>query len=287
MENNRDHKKSVPEESDTAERFRRHIEARDRAIGRQRIGDLHRLFSDRYGGSRESYVFPDDDAGTEDLIILLQHYRANNPLAMRRIIKLRAPWMSEAEAAHTLEQVEAYPRRWRSETLGGLLNLTGDEWKRLRLRTIAPVDMTKDERRAFSTKLNTERRRLRRLAKGMKTRTEWLEENKTNRTKPWEELGISKATYYRRRSRNVPETPPNDRETGLAAIKISIEQSDQSHRNQPRGQRSGGRAKKSRAETSASTKTAQPSKLPRYAATAAHDGMAKPGNVDRKQRKSA
>jgi hypothetical protein len=204
-------------DDDIAEKFRRHIEKRDRAIGTQRIGALNKLFSDRYGG-REGYVFPDDDAGAEDLEILLQHYRTTNPLAMRRIIKLRAPWMSEAEAAQLLEKVETYPRRWRAETLGRLLNFTGDEWKRLRLRTIAPVDMTDDERRKFSTQLNTEKRRLRRLAKGMKTRAEWLEEN--NRTKPWEELGISKATYYRRRSRNVPETPPNDHETGLAAIKI-------------------------------------------------------------------
>jgi hypothetical protein len=189
-----------------------------------------------------------------------------------------------------LEQVEAYPRRWRSETLGGLLNVTGDEWKRLRLRTIAPVDMTKDERRRFSTKRNTERRRLRRLAKGMKTRTEWLEENKTNRTKPWEELGISKATYYRRRSRNVPETSPREHETGVAAIKISIEQSDQSHRNKPRSQRSGGREKKSRGSTSTSTNTAQIPKPPRdNVATATHNGIAKPvsRNVDRKKRKSA
>jgi hypothetical protein len=277
-----------PSGEDIAERFRRHNEKRDRAIGTQRIGALNKLFSDRYGG-REGYVFPDDDAGTEDLEILLQHYRGNNPLAMRRIIKLRAPWMGEAEAAQLLEKVENYPRRWRAEKLGRLLNFTGAEWKRLLLRTIAPVDMTKDERRKFSTKLNTEKRRLRRRAKGMKTRTEWLEENKANRTKPWEEQGISRTTWYRRRSRNVPETLPNDHETGLAAIKISIEQSDQSHHNKPRGGGVVAEQRKSRGSVT-STYTVQIPKPPRgNVAAATHDGVAKPvsGDLDRKQRKSA
>jgi hypothetical protein len=233
---------AVTEESDTAERFRRHIEGRDRAIGKQRIGDLNRLFSDRYGG-REGYICPDDDAGKEDLYVLLHHYRTNNPLAMPRIIKLRAPWMSEAETAHTLEQVEAYPRRWRSETLGRLLNVTGDEWKRLHLRTVAPIDMTRAERRAFFRVQSEERRRRKRRARGMKTRTEWLEENKTNRTKPWEERGISRSSWFR-------QGHHKSRETGMAAIKSSIEQPHQSHPSKPRSQRSGGRAKKSMASTS-------------------------------------
>lgn len=228
---------AATEGSDIAERFRRHREAADRAIGTQRIGDLNRLFSDRYGGSREGYVFSHDDAGTEDLNILLQHYRANNPLAMPRIIKLRAPWMSETETARTLEQVDAYPRRWRSETLGRLLNVTGNEWKRLRLRTIAPIDMTKAERRAFARVQSEERRRRKRRAKGMKTRNEWLGENTTNRTKPWEEHRISRSAWYRQGHHKT-------RETGMAATKMSIEQPDQSHHSKPRNQRGGGRANK-------------------------------------------
>jgi hypothetical protein len=34
----------------------------------------------------------------EDLTILLHHYALNNLLAMSTIIKLRAPWVSEATA---------------------------------------------------------------------------------------------------------------------------------------------------------------------------------------------
>ena len=125
--------------------FQRTIERRNRAIGKQRIGDLNKLFAHRYRARREDYIFPDDDAGQEDLKILLHHYALNNPLAMPRIIKMRAPWVQDASGL--LAQIDTYPRKWRSETLGKLLRVTAAEWRALRLRTISPIDMTTEERR--------------------------------------------------------------------------------------------------------------------------------------------
>jgi hypothetical protein len=185
-------------ETDFAERFKRTIERRDRAIGTQRIGDLNRLFACRYGGNRESYVFPDDDAGLEDLKILLHHYALNNPLAMTRIIKLRAPWVNEATAARLLEQIEAFSQKWRADTLGRKLNFTGAEWLALRLRTIAPVDMTREKRVAYSQALARQRRQIKRRSKGKALRADWLAENNANQTKPWVALSISRRTWYRR-----------------------------------------------------------------------------------------
>ena len=72
--------------SDASDSFQRHLERRNQAIGKQRIGDLNRIYAARYGG-REAYTFPEDDSGREDLEILLQHYALNNPLAMPRIIR--------------------------------------------------------------------------------------------------------------------------------------------------------------------------------------------------------
>ena len=68
--------------SDIAQVFERHIERRNHVVGKLRIGDLNKLYADRYRGTREGYEFPDDDAGREDLQILLEHYALNNPLAM-------------------------------------------------------------------------------------------------------------------------------------------------------------------------------------------------------------
>jgi hypothetical protein len=185
------------DEDGITELFPRTIERKNRAIGTQRIGDLNKLFARRYGGNRESYVFPDDDAGLEDLKILLHHYALNNPLAMPRIIELRAPWMNEAAAARLLEQIEAFPQKWRADTLGRKLNLTGAEWRTLRLRTIAPVDMTRQERVAFSQALAQKRRQARRRAQGKKQRAEYLAKS-VSQTKPWVALNISRRTWYRR-----------------------------------------------------------------------------------------
>ena len=188
----------MSDESDISELFRRAIEKRDRAIGGQRIGSLNALFAYRYRGDRENYVFPDDDAGREDLKILLHHYALNNPLAMPRIIKLRAPWMDEAAAARLIDQIGAFPQKWRAGTLGQKLNFTGAEWRALRLRTIAPVDMTKQERAAFSQALARRRRQAKRRAKGKKPRAEWLAAHSARRRRPWEAFGISRRTWYRR-----------------------------------------------------------------------------------------
>ena len=203
-----------PGEDGVAELFRRAIEKRNRAIGKQRIGDLNNLFTWRYRGNRESYVFPDDDAGLEDLKILLHHYALNNPLAMPRIIKLRAPWINEAAAAGLLEQIETFPQKWRADTLGRKLHLTGAEWRTLRLRTIAPADMTRQGRVAYSQALARQRRQAKRRAKGKKPRAEWLAKS-VSQTKPWLPLKMSRRTWYRR-----GEPTPPSRGTIVDTIKI-------------------------------------------------------------------
>jgi hypothetical protein len=203
-----------PDEDGIAELFWRAIERKNRAIGKQRIGDLNKLFARRYGGNREGYVFPDDDAGLEDLKILLHHYALNNPLATARIIKLRAPWMNESAAASLLEQIEAFPQKWRSDTLGRKLNLTGAEWRTLRLRTIAPVDMTRQERVAFSQAIARQRRQARRRVQGKKPRAEYLAKS-FNQTKPWLALNISRSTWYRR-----GKPTPSTSDTSVDTIKI-------------------------------------------------------------------
>ena len=179
-------------------------------IGRLRIGDLNKLFVDRYGGSRATYVFPDDDSGLEDLKILIHSYAWSNPLAIPRIIKIRAPW---ADAKAILSEVAADPKKWRAATLGKILNYTGPEHRKLRLRTIAPVDMTLEERADYSRILANGRRLKKRRLMGMKTGAEYLAANSLSREKPWKVEGITRAEWYRRRTKA---------ETSLAGIKLTI-----------------------------------------------------------------
>jgi hypothetical protein len=176
---------------------------KNRAIWVQRIHALNRIFESRYRGE----IFPDDDAGLADLKILIHHYYWGNPIAMPRIIKMRAPWV-DAEAI--IEEINANPRKWTSVQLGRELNFTGEEWCRLRIRTITPVDMSKADRDKFNRMRANERRLSKRRMDGMVTRAEYLEAHNLSQTKPWEAEGISRKTWERRRKRDA----------GLAHIKF-------------------------------------------------------------------
>jgi hypothetical protein len=68
----------------------------------------------------------------------------------------------------------------------------------LRLRTIAPIDMTKEERRQDSQTRHRERMHDKRMRAGVPTRQQYLAKNHLSRTRPWEAAGMSKATWYRK-----------------------------------------------------------------------------------------
>ena len=170
-------------------------------IGRIRIGDLTKLFGRRYGGGR-LYVFPDDDAGREDLKIMLQHYSHTNPYRIHGVAKVRAPWMEAPDVWHLVEQVFAYPRKWRAATIGRELNVTFEEWKVLRLRTIKPANVSEKDLSAYRKEKDRLRQLRRRRKAGAKDRREYLAKNKISRTRPWERLGISRRTWYRQNKSN-------------------------------------------------------------------------------------
>jgi hypothetical protein len=180
---------------------------KDQIVGKIRIGSLNTLFAYRYGGCPTNcgWTFPDDDAGLEDLKILLHHYRFTFAHKMPQVMKLRAPWATDK----VLEQVCAHPRKWKSERLGKLLNLTCEEWRKLRIR-IAPVDMPAKERRDYSRILSNGKRLKKRRTKGMKSRAEYLEANSLSQTKPWIAEGISRRTWYRRRGTSLAAIHKNN-----------------------------------------------------------------------------
>ena len=219
----------------TSDDFQKFIEKRDRMVGKIRIGALNRVFGYRYGRGTKviedrvfvdtDYVFPDDDAGLEDLKILLHHYAWSNPLAVPRILKMRAPWAGHNRATSIIEEIFTYPRGWRSETLGKVLRFTGAEWKLLRVRTIAPIDMSKEDRRAYSQELAVRRRRIQR---GQQRRDQYLAQNSLSRMKPWLALGISRSEWYRQgkptlaqvsEHKDKTETPDEPPEMGLGTTR--------------------------------------------------------------------
>ena len=84
-----------------------------------RINELERYLKHRYGR-----FLPDDDAGVEDLVILLNHVAKNRHEPRARMfdtIRYFAPWMSEDRAIALVDLIIIRPRRYKAVTLGRLL----------------------------------------------------------------------------------------------------------------------------------------------------------------------
>ena len=100
--------------------------------------------------------------------------------------------------------------------LGELLRFTGEEWRRLGTRTIAPIDMTKAERRAYSRQLAAARKQAKRRAAGQQPREDWLA---AHQVKPWIAARLQQGDL-------LPRTPKKDG-TGKTAIKIEDQNESQ------------------------------------------------------------
>jgi hypothetical protein len=85
--------------------------------------------------------------------------------------------------------------------MGRLQRVSKTEWQHLDLRTIAPTDMTTEERRQERRLRNRLRMRFRRRTERRKPRAEYLATSKSH-TKPWLAAGISRAKWYRLTKQN-------------------------------------------------------------------------------------
>jgi hypothetical protein len=158
------------------------------AYRKVRLGNLRQLFRSRYGS-----VFPNDDAGREDLYELLLPISIG-PHTDRKIpntIELWAPWMSETEAAELIERINRTPiwqRMPSDRELGKRQRVTNRIREHWRLRTIYPIDMTPEqmaEQRKAKHRDRMRRLRLRRRQqRATATREQWLAQNTASRNKP-------------------------------------------------------------------------------------------------------
>jgi hypothetical protein len=181
------------------------------AVHRVRLGHVRRLLRHRYGP-----VLPDDDAGYEDLRILL-HVKANACKPENRVrmllneIETSAPWLSSIKARGIAEEIAAKPLKVTSDWLGKQLNVDADTRDRLRIWQIGAVDLDAAGRKERTRERRRQRDRERKMAqRGRQPRADWLAEHSVSQTKPWEMMGISRATYYRRLAdMTTPALPPS------------------------------------------------------------------------------
>jgi hypothetical protein len=172
--------------------------SRSERIRRLRLSNLRKLFHSRYG-----YVFPDDDAGRDDLYELLLPISvgANADIKMRKVIEVWAPWMMQDEAGELIDRINMAPiwdRKPGAKELGIRLRVTNGERNRLKLWTIAPYNMNKQDLLTQRKARARERMRRLRQLRGAKFRAAYLA-NSASRQKPWEKQGVSRRTWERRR----------------------------------------------------------------------------------------
>jgi hypothetical protein len=191
---------SYPDKVRAAERaeIRRRYRRSPVGIAALRVAELEREFGDRYGGE----ILPDDDAGRDDVKIMLDHLaRRTGDVEQRMALWLdsRAPWCTGEERMALIARIIAKPLRYHADTLARKIGLTAERRARLKIRTIGAVDETTEQRKE-------KRRERQRLAKERKRRAAGvltIAEARMIRARrePWRTAGISRATWYRRRQK--------------------------------------------------------------------------------------
>jgi hypothetical protein len=169
------------------------------------LGQLRKIFRERY--VRNKYQFTNDEAGRDDLIVML-HYLALHPTypreQMRNAIEIWAPWMSKDEAEMIISDLANLARRYLwlgREELRQKVWIKQADRERLGAKNIPPYDLTYDLTDAQLGRHNRakklERKRLKRRKAGAKPRSIYLMIS-NSKLQPWKDLGISRRTWYRR-----------------------------------------------------------------------------------------
>jgi len=190
-------------------------------IRRLRLANLRKLLRERCG-----HTLPDDDAGREYLFELLLPISVgpHADIKMPNAIEVWAPWMQKDEATQIIDHINRMPiweRKPKARELGERLRVINPERERLKLWTIAPCDMSQKGMTWWRKHKDKARKRRLRQLSGAKSQT-----TSTSRSKPWTQLGISRASWYRRRettSSEVKLTSTEDKLVSLEKRQVSKE----------------------------------------------------------------
>lgn len=176
-----------------------------------RTAELERLYRHRFGGR-----FPANNIGIAALVVMAEHHiQRNRHEIVVGWIKSRAPWVDDVYAEGIARKAAERTSRQTAGALGWRIGLTLEERRRLRIRTIRAVGQTDENMAADRKARDREEKERQRRRAGVKEREQWEAESKAQ-TKPWEAMGMSRATWYRK-GRPTPRPRP---ETGCSAIKI-------------------------------------------------------------------
>jgi len=147
-----------------------------------------------------TWTFPDDDAGRDDVLLYcaVRLSAGVSPAAASREVVRFAPWLSEEEAAAlaTRAASEREQKELTAEGIGQRLNLRNETRVRLSINTIAPADISPEERAARRKARDAASARARRAMKRAAAIAD-----RPPKVEPWTEIGISRRTYFRRKAK--------------------------------------------------------------------------------------
>ena len=175
---------------------------------RIRLRELEALYGARYGGT-----LPYDDAGIDDLKIAAHHIGHMGGDAIGHIVAWADMWMPDLpreRAKAIARDIVDDPVKFKAATLAWRLRLTEQERTTLGIKTIRPFGVSdadmKERRKAKRRERERERRRRRSKPKKAPLRE----------TRPWQDLGISRSTWYRRNPGRRGETKPCGQQVPLS-----------------------------------------------------------------------
>jgi hypothetical protein len=125
-----------------------------------RVGELTRIAVSRWG-----LTLPDDDAGRDDLMLILYHHAClQNPRRrMLNFTELYAPWLAEREREELFDEILRHPPpMYSADELGNRLGLRDADRSTLGVKTIGAIDCNKEQRAARRKLKKRERERERR-----------------------------------------------------------------------------------------------------------------------------
>jgi hypothetical protein len=164
-----------------------------RSLDECRIHDLNKLARFRYG---RDFVLPDTADGRALAMAMITHQPYKPSEWLDRFCGERAPWLDPDE----IDRKALRPKK--AAALGQDLNLEAVERLILKICSIRPYDMTCGELTAWLKKRKRRRdaitKQARRRIAGKQSRAEYLASHAKSRTKPWQQLGLTRAQFYRK-----------------------------------------------------------------------------------------
>lgn len=184
-----------------------------------RLREVEQVISNRHGG-----MIPDPE-DTDDRETCLAYIKAaafslTNQCMFNWCLKW-APWARDDEIAIIISAAKRRRRMMTANGVAGLIHVTWEQRRRLKLKTIGAYDLTEEQRAEKARECKRERDRNKkaeaRRVNGCKARASY-EAQSLSSTEPWKAEGISRATWYRHRETSVSQIDIPLKDDGLVSL---------------------------------------------------------------------